>query len=1808
MQNLNLNTFPYYDDFEPSKGFHKILFKPGYAVQARELTQIQSILQNQIKTFGDNILVDGTVITGCAESTNFKMQYIKILDMFTSPSSVLIDNTAMADFEGKTLIGANQSVTAIIKKAAESTDAEPYKTFYLQYTATGLDNTTTTFAPNEQVTIVETNEVVAVADSPVDPVGIGSLFTVGEGIVYAKGNFVIHDSQTIIIDRYSPTPTEKVGFLITESVITADDDSTLLDPARGSFNYTAPGADRYNLETLLVSYGITDTIPDEFYILFEVADGLIRRKYNFTRYSELNKTLARRTYDESGDYTVRQFPLLVQEHLNNGTNNGRYTAGEGGDASQLAINVQPGKAYVRGFEHELFSTEYLAIDKGIDVNTKENETVSTNYGYYVTSSALYGYWPINSSSTVTMTGGSLTGTARIREVEYVSAGVYNIYLYDVRVTAGAFSTLTTLTSGSFTATVTAAIGGAAKPTTIFPSARTNLKTLADESFVYRRVYTGVSESGGNASITLAGSEAFVGSTTNDIIITKSGASYNPLTFTGATPSGANVNITGISGSPGTVDIMILCRKTVGPNVKTLVNDQYVVLESNASASPYLGYYDVHEIKEVWVANNAASYPADHAALVADTANWALTTDYTFDNGQRDGLYDIATITPGSTWGGTWVTKKVIILFSYFEHGTGSPYYTVDSYPLPAENVAAGATEIEWYELPVYVSSTGESFNLRDCVDFRPTINLSTNFPCIDITTASNVTRRNPSRLTTLVAGFAHPAPQEELIADVSYHLSRIDRIVVDAEGNFTTVTGVPSLTPVYPRQPDNAMTLGYVSVAPYPSLSPYMAKVVGMPQYACSVSAVDNRRYTMRDIGSIQRRIDRLEYYTSLSMLEQSTANMTISGAGGVDRFKNGILVDDFVGHNVGNVLDPAYKCSIGNSELHPFVIMDNIDLMYDSGTLVRKAPDTIIVVRQPLISATYEIDDLIDNGGGATGTLVHNVLLGSNTVYKWSRLYLNDVTGTFADGNTLTAGTGTITSVATGILQDDILPDTVVIPVDGNLATLPYSHQVYAQNQYASKTRNVVSQLLFTYAGTMNLTPTGDVWTDTSTLPEVQVNAGGTADNWTSMENAWGTEWGAWENVWQGVETTARDIESKDIDDISREVTTEITETTVQRQQRRGTGITPTTSTSTTSIGSRVVSTALLPYMRSIVVTFNASGLKPNTTVYPFFDGINVTDNCRMIGNVYGTPLLVSATGSITGEFLIPAGRFIAGSKLFVLCDTLSGPASTAINTIATASFSSSGLAVAEQGTILSTQAPQVTIDQQTQTQDLVISRQTSLTTRIEGLPAKNDPIAQTFIINNNPNGVLLTKADLYFRTKSSTASITLQIREVINGYPAAGVLPYSTVTLEPKDINISEDATSVTEFKFESPVYLKNDTEYCFVLLPIGDDEDYNLWVAELGSTVVGTTERIDKQPATGVLFVSANNNTWTAIQSEDIKFTLYNALFVPATPATLTFKNVPLDYMTVVNPTGTFSVGDTVSFWDASRVGGGVIKYYDPLRGIAQVAVTDGSALTAYMIYNDTAACQATTAYQIVNVDSLSPTIAHLDFNNTDVTWTYSIQGSTAASLSTTGTTYLTTPGVIDSVSNGGAGDLVIVATVETSDDNISPVIDVTRAGCVVISNYISSSNSNEGNAASGTARSRYITRRVILDDGYEAEDLRVYITADIPAAASIGVYAKLLNETDTTAFEDRPWTLLSTTSVTTPGAREYIYTIPAGAVNTAAGALDTGSDVYTYSTTAGVGAPGSDYVGFKTFAVKIVLLSTDTTQTPTIFDMRAIALMV
>ena len=121
----NLNVHPYYDDFDASKKFVKILFKPGYAVQARELTQLQTGIQTQIERFGDHVFQHGSMVVPGNSTTDSTVYFAKLA----------LTNISITAFTiGKEIVGATNGVKAIVKYviAAEGTDPP---TIYFNYTS-----------------------------------------------------------------------------------------------------------------------------------------------------------------------------------------------------------------------------------------------------------------------------------------------------------------------------------------------------------------------------------------------------------------------------------------------------------------------------------------------------------------------------------------------------------------------------------------------------------------------------------------------------------------------------------------------------------------------------------------------------------------------------------------------------------------------------------------------------------------------------------------------------------------------------------------------------------------------------------------------------------------------------------------------------------------------------------------------------------------------------------------------------------------------------------------------------------------------------------------------------------------------------------------------------------------------------------------------------------------------------------------------------------------------------------------------------------------------------------------------------------------------------------------------------------------------------------------------------------------------------------------------------------------------------------------------------------------------------------------
>lgn len=253
------NVDPYYDDYSDSKKFLRVLSRPGYALQAREVTQIQSIIQKQIQRFGDNIFKDGSIVTESQVFLN-PAKYVRVGGL-TGYSGVSI-----GDFDGLTAVVSGKNTIKILDTlsslSGSTKDTQSILVFsdYLNG-ATGFA-VGDTISANLNGTVIYASVTGASANDDYGqstPPAFGSASLVGleSGVRYIKGFFVNHDSQKITpynTTGSSPNTYRQFNSLnstikldITDTIVTATDDTSLNDPAFGSYNYGAPGADRYQL-------------------------------------------------------------------------------------------------------------------------------------------------------------------------------------------------------------------------------------------------------------------------------------------------------------------------------------------------------------------------------------------------------------------------------------------------------------------------------------------------------------------------------------------------------------------------------------------------------------------------------------------------------------------------------------------------------------------------------------------------------------------------------------------------------------------------------------------------------------------------------------------------------------------------------------------------------------------------------------------------------------------------------------------------------------------------------------------------------------------------------------------------------------------------------------------------------------------------------------------------------------------------------------------------------------------------------------------------------------------------------------------------------------------------------------------------------------------------------------------------------------------------------------------------------------------------------------------------------------------------
>lgn len=1533
------NVSPYFDDYSEGKGFVSILYRPG-TVQTRELNQMQTIIQDQIARFGRNVFQEGSIVIPGGISFKEKQAYVKINITSTDYNSI-----AGLDIDTLWIRSSSTGLTAKIIKLMPATGTDPVSAF-VEYIDSGDTTVERQFYAPEPLYIVDRTTNVSLVNCSALEVGFGQYAILSEGVYFIRGYFVHTEGQDIAVAKYNTTSTTRVGFKVSESIITEAQDSSLYSNATGEPNFKAPGAHRFkiDLELTLKSNFIAD---EDFVELLAVENGVLRSITKSTEYSVLEDTLAKRTYEESGDYVVSDFGIEIKEHLDNGSNNGVYPAIQGGDSTKLVAMMKPGIGYVRGYRFENSGVVPLPFDKARSTQVYNNSVSAAVYGSYIIVTDVYSLPPLSNavvqlySAPIVggVVSGSLLGTARVKSIRREDSTSYRVYLFDIKLNSGVsfgsvqgvrYQDASNLFGGKVLAS---SLFETNKKTMIFPLPISGVKTLkptgvSDTSYTVIREYNVATDGSGNASLSCAVGEYFAAYSSTDYVVASTGATNtgviysNPTITLGGSPVGRNITVAlGASGANKTI-------KVIAPVVKSSPIEKTKNLIERTQTFSF-----INERTKTLDRTDVASI----VSCIDNDTGENITGLFVLDGGQRSDAIYFGTVTTGSN-----ITRNVRVTYKYFDHSSGD-FCSVDSY-----------SNIDYADIPTFVDEQGIEYNLRDCLDFRP-VQTAVGFTNSDVIKSSDTIR-----------------------ADVEFYLSRIDTVYIDSSKAFGIAKGISAISPVAPNIPDNAMRLYDINVKPYT-----------YGKNDLTIRKEDNRRYTMRDIGKLEKRIENLEYYVTLSMLEQSANSIqVIDSTTGNNRFKNGFAADGFTSDVMSDLLHPEWQA--------------NIDL-----------------VKNELVPHMRE------------------------------------------NAFSLTAGS------YSGIASK------------GNVSkTLDYTVVDLIKQPYATRTINVNPYAVFTWNGTVKLSPNQDFWREVRFVD----NAGGILSTTTYTP--------ADSRYYFSVPTSSG---------------------TSSRTSVSTSGNTTTTTTTNTTVTDILLSEQAARFMRPITIQYVAQGLKPYTKLNAYYDDKNI--------NLYVSNLRTDAFGNVSGSFNVPSSSFKTGTGVFRLTDGVTFDTEDK-STDANTTFVSNG--------IVETRNKQVTsaVFQTTQVNRDRGSRNNR----------DRDPIAQSFRIVNS-RGAFIDSVGVAFAKKASTIPVTCQIRQMSNGLPSNTVVAEKTIL--PSVVATSTTGKVFTYFTFDEPVYLAAD-EYCLVLL--ADTHEYTVYHARMGEALVTGDGAVSKQPHTGVMFSSSNGSTWTPHQSDDMTFVIRRAKFNASGSFQFTSNKAEKFYLdfnpmtsvqgsnivsVVAKPHG-LKVNDKVTI--SGVVSGSIFDAGDLNGERTVVSVTENgftfvagaSATVGATFGGSNVAIQGHWVYAISQT-----MIPHLTFEKTKAVFKENIKQASNRTF----------VGAAEFVPNkayeqsrecyvGNAGDYVVTVDLSTEDDYLSPVVDV--AGCTVVTwlPKVSSSFDSEQMA--------YVTKLLSFDN--PSTLARIYIGAKLPGNSNMKAFYML--DGSTSWVEMTPSSPIVNDS---SSAAEYVYQI-------------------------------------------------------------------
>ena len=1409
----DLNVNPYYDDFDENKNFNRILFKPAVPLQARELTQLQSILQNQIERFGSHIFKEGSIIKGCNFNFDTKLKYAKINDKDTNNQDVVmslfgrgdfarnqanlvarIDDTAtgletqspnlntlffhylnvgtggesiFAESETLDIFPASAGITSV---TVSNTDLEGYsndmsftvttdgggtgfaanivtiaagtKVSSINVTANGTgftpdDNTVVTLAysngeiantllTNNFVLNLEKLNTVTIANSSFEvsgniqfnSVGNAHSMQVSDGIIFQRGHFQRFEEQQIVVSKYTNYPDNlTVGVTTNEAIVNSASDTSLLDNASGFNNYNAPGADRLKLTPTLVVNSTTDAEASNNFLSMVQFEG--GRPVQLNQKAQLNRLgdeIARRTYEESGDYVLQPFSLATQ--------------GISGNTEYLMATVGAGVAYNLGHRTEIFNTKRILLPKATVTNTVVDQAISLNYGNYIKVDNVYGDFGFSNNDTIVLcdtafeahlsanssvpnvvnstavaydgTTANITGTAKVRSVVAINnnnnngTSEYNVYIYDIKMNTGKrFRDVNSIvhysgTVSGLTETNDSVFGIAdikennavlqdgQNKSLVFPVGQVGVKDVANgASYTFRNRVKGTNFStAGQATITLTGDEEFPyadGALSSNqekdfIIIPRENVNASAAVDTSVDV--ANSTTKQITNIDSTSDIKVgemYFLSTDGPfQVRNIVNSTCVAVDTApgtksgvAMLQTFQNNYPISLALDS-VANVTISSSGTVATIgLNKTLASTLSSDIIFDTKN----------TSSTRVGKTVTTTEVAIDCDSNDKGLTGPWSlgVVDAFKLVSVHSGTGAGTTD--------SSDYDGFSTDVTDEFEIVSGQKDGYYGL------SKLRKKPGSTLAISAGDQFKVVFRHFVKGADQGFFTINSYPVDDANTANTAAVTTQEIPIFvspqsgrefklrdcidfrPEVANTATEGGDCtddSATINPSLTEQINEVNKCPAPDTTITANVTFYLPRKDRLLLKNR--------QIQVLEGQPATNPQLPA-----MPDGAM-------QLGTLDIPVYP-SLSAAEAR-FYKRPDLGATIKATQLVRYTMEDIRSIDQRVTNLEY-----YSSLNFLEKFTTDKVLPGRTdpTTNRFKNGFIVDNFASLTTGNPLNtefkAGFDTARNLLTARFENYSVPLQFKsgnrISRSNDLVFPRYMQRRIINQSRATRTRKVTNAL-WQYNGTVKLFPDYLAGVDNIKSPEAAVQididaASGTLALIEELNKIAPQQFTREEVV---ADERSSQVVSQQVGDTQVTNTVEIVQT--QQIRRSTTQLSARSRTTQRRVGDFVTDLAFQPYIPGTQIRFEAVGLRPGMRHYIWFDGRNVTSHCRPAGRVnpfdsldidsrlsssrrrrmirpkgsLGDALTADSSGRITGIFRVPANTFFAGEREFIVAD----------------------------------------------------------------------------------------------------------------------------------------------------------------------------------------------------------------------------------------------------------------------------------------------------------------------------------------------------------------------------------------------------------------------------------------------------------------------------------------------------------------------------------------------------------------------------